>query len=138
MPRFSLFSVSLILIARPVCAADPAVRPSAPKELRQTRLEAARTLFRQHLARVKAAQGQPSDVFGWSERWLDAELAPAAMPADRVKALPDHVERTREVERVMTALAKTGQGPPTHAEAATYYRADAEIRLAEHGAPRPE
>jgi hypothetical protein len=137
MTRFGLVSIVFVLSAGPVGAVDPAPA-HAPKELLEKRLEAARNVFRQNLTRVKAAQAQPSDVFGWSERWLEAELALAAKPADRGKALRDHVERTREVERVAIALARTGQGRQADADAATYYRADAEIRLAEQEAPRPE
>jgi hypothetical protein len=67
MTRFGLVAVALILNAVRVGAADPATG-RVPKELLEKRLEAARTVFRLNLARVKAAQAQPSDVFGWSER----------------------------------------------------------------------
>ena len=73
-------------------------------------------------------------MFGWSERWLDAELALAAKPMDRAKALQDHLDRTREVERIMVEFAKmVGQGRQAYADAATYYRLEAEIRLYREG-----
>jgi len=117
-------------------------QPSAPeasaprkvsKELLEKRLEAARKVFEQNLVRLKGAQALPSELFGWSERWLDAELALAEKPADRVKALRDHFDRTREVERAAVNYAKTGQGRQADADAATYYRLEAEIRLLKEG-----
>jgi len=138
MVRSGFISVGLVLIAGAAGLADPApAPPKVPKELLTQRLDAAAKVFRLNMARLKAAQAAPSEVFGWSERWLDAELALAEKPADRVKALRDHVNRTREVERAATALAKTGQGRQADADAATYYRLEAEIRLLKEGGEPP-
>ena len=125
----------------PVKASPPVVNaaapqpapPKIPKELLEKRLEAARQVYQQNLTRLKAGQGLPSDLFGWSERWMDAELALVGKPADRAKALQDHLDRTRTVERIAKGFATTGQGRQADADAATYYRLEAEIRLHEAG-----
>ena len=130
MLRSGVLSVSLVLAAGAAALAQPAPAPrKAPKELLSRRLDAARKVFQENMARLKGAQGQPSDLFGWSERWLDAELALADKQADRVKALEAHLDRTRDVERMAVGYAKSGQGRQADADAATYYRLDAEIRL---------
>jgi hypothetical protein len=139
MVRSGLLSLSLALAAACPALAEPAAAPpKAPKQLLEKRLEAARKVYEQNLVRLKAAQGQPSELFGWSERWLEAELALADKQAERVKALNDHLDRTREVERIAATYARSGQGRQADADAATYYRLEAEIRLAKEGVdPHP-
>jgi hypothetical protein len=135
MLRSGLFSVSLVLVAVAAFRADADPKPlKVPKELLEKRLEAARKVFEQNLARIKTAQGLPSELFGWSERWLEAELALTEKKDDRAKALQDHLDRTREVERVAVTYAKSGQGRQADADAATYYRLEVEIRLLKEGA----
>ena len=134
MVRFRMFSIGLVLVAGIAALADPA--PAArkvPRELLEKRLESARKVFEQNMVRLKAREGLPAELFGWSERWLAAELALADRPANRVKALRDHLDRTREVERAAVNFARTGQGRQADADAATYYRLEAEIRLLKEG-----
>jgi hypothetical protein len=136
MSRSGLFSICLALGAGPAALADPApAPPTVPKDLLEKRLDAARKVYRQNMARLKGAQGPPAEVFGWSERWLDAELALSEKPEERVKALRDHLDRTRAVEQTAAALARTGQGRQADADAAAYYRLEAEIRFLKEGVP---
>jgi hypothetical protein len=134
MSRSALLSANLILLAATRGLADPApVPPQVSKALLEKRAEAARKVFQQKSAQVKGALGRPSDLFGWSERWLEAELALAEKSADRATALRDHLDRVRDIERAAVSLAKTGQGSQADADAATYFRLDAEIRLVKEG-----
>jgi hypothetical protein len=139
MLRYVRLPISLILVAGFAAFTAPvAAQVKVPKELLQKRLEVARKVFEQNMHRLKNVQGVPSELFGWSERWLEAELALADKQADRVKALRDHLGRTSEVERLAVGYAKTGQGRQADADAATYFRLEAEIRLLkEGGAPVP-
>jgi hypothetical protein len=127
-------SVPVEVVAQDTGRPAPAP-PKVPKDLLQKRLASARKVFELNLARLKTGQGLPAELFGWSERWLEAELALADKQAERVKALKDHLNRTREVERVAVGHARTGQGRQADAEAATYYRLEAEIRLFKAGVP---
>jgi hypothetical protein len=98
----------------------------------------ARKVFEQNLLRLRNREGLPAELFGWSERWLEAELALCDKEADRVKAFRAHLDRTREVERMAINYAQTGQGRQADADAATYYRLEAEIRLFKEGVePHP-
>lgn len=134
MLRSGMYSISLVLVASAAALADQAPAPlKVPKELLEKRLDAARKVFEQNMVRLKASEGLPSELFGWSERWLEAELAVAEKQAHRVKALRDHLDRTREVEHVAVHFAKIGQGRQADADAASYYRLEAEIRLLKEG-----
>jgi len=66
MLRSGLFAVSLVLAAVAAVHADPDPKPlKVPKELLEKRLEAARKVFEQNLARVKngIVLPNPADVF---------------------------------------------------------------------------
>lgn len=99
------------------------------RKLLEERRDAARSIFQEEMQRLQGAEALPQRVAEWSERWLDAELALSLARADRLKALEAHVERTKQVEKMADAYAKTGQGRQADASVARYYRADAEIRL---------
>jgi uncharacterized protein (TIGR03067 family) len=139
MSRFCTLCVGLVLLTSASGATFPdSPQLKVPKELLQKRVDAARKVFEQNLVRLKEAQGLPSELFGWSERWLEAELALAETPDARAKALREHLDRTREVERTTVNYAKIGQGRQTDADAATYYRLEAETRLFKEGVePHP-
>jgi hypothetical protein len=137
MFRTGILSLSL-LVAIPflsVAAPAPAL-PKVPKELLEKRLDAVRKVFEQKNRQVKLSRAHPSVLFGWSERWLEAELALAGNQADRVKALKDHLHRAQEIERLAINFAKVGGGRHDDAAAATYFRLKAEIRLVMEGVRR--
>jgi hypothetical protein len=131
MRRWSISLLACLVVGVGLASAD--TPPRVPKDLLEKRLDTARKVYEQNLARVKNGQGQPSGLAEWSERWLDAELALAAAQADRAKALRTHLDRAREVERIATNFARAGQGRQADADAATYFRLQAEIRLAKEG-----
>jgi hypothetical protein len=138
MFRLSALTASLILsVGVAVLADQPAAPPIVPRPVRrpllEQRLEAARKVFEENTARLKAGQGLLTELFGWSERWLNAELALAGKPADREKALRAHLDRTREVERAAAGHARVGQGRQADADAATCYPLEAEILLIKEG-----
>jgi RNA polymerase sigma factor (sigma-70 family) len=107
--------------------APPAAK--VPRELLEKRRDMAASVFKQNTVRYRAGQGLPSELFSWSERWLEAELALSDKKADQTAALQAHVDRTRELEHLAIAYARTGQGRPSDADAATYERVNAEIRF---------
>ncbi len=135
--HLGLFLGLFALGVRPVFSA-PAPPSRVPKELLEVRLKAASDTYKQNFERLRGGQGLPTELFGWSRRWLDAELALSKDKAARLAALQAHVKRTREVERLMHTFARTGQGRQADASAATYYRAEAEIMLIEAGGELPK
>ncbi len=125
---------SLLLSAEPARNAAPKAAPKVPRELLEQRREAARKVFEENLIRLRAAElAMDERLMWWSERWLNAELALSEKPADRTAAHEAHVKRLKELEKIFVVYAKTGQVRESDAQAATYYRADAEIRLLEAG-----
>jgi len=125
---------SLLLSGEPPRNAAPKAGPKIPRELLDQRLEAARSVFEVDLKRLKAAEMATDErLMWWSERWLNAELALSEKPAERTAALEAHVQRMKELERIFDGYAKTGQSRESDAQAATYFRAEAEIRLLEAG-----
>jgi hypothetical protein len=134
MSRACLLSLGFVLLAAALVFADSdKPSPKVPKELLQKRVEAARRVYEHNIARIKNQDGLPAELFGWSERWLEAELAICEKESERVKALRDHLDRTREVERLAGNFARAGQGRQADVEAATYFRLEAEIRLFKEG-----
>ena len=116
---------------KPAAKAEAPAARKVPKELLEKRLEVAQNVYNGTLLRLQGAQGIPTELFGWSERWFEAEMALSDKKADRIAAFKTHVERTREVERWLTVLARTGQAKQADADAATYYRVTAEIHFFE-------
>ncbi len=99
------------------------------REVLERRREAARKIFRLNLERCKAGEALLDESLSmWSERLLAAELAMIDNPADRIAALKAHVERQREVARIATTIAESGQGRD---DVAKYFLIDAEIQLQE-------
>jgi hypothetical protein len=123
---------SLLLSAESSQNAAPKAALKIPRELLEERREAARKVYEEDLTRFRAAElAMDERLLWWSERWLNAELALSEKPAERTAALETHVKRVKEVERMFAHYAKVGQGRHSDAQAATYFRAEAEIRLLE-------
>lgn len=138
MIRSRLFVVTVVLFGTALVFADlnPA-GSSVSRELLEKRQETARKVYQQNLSQFQAGQLHPAELFGWSERWLEADLALAATKEDRTKAFQSHFERVRGQERTAIAYAKSGQARQADADAATYHRLEAEIRLLNEGVPLP-
>lgn len=102
------------------------------------RLDTARKVYEQkweHLVKVLQEKkleplqaNLPSELFVWSERWLDAELAIAANYLERLNAFQTYRERAIETEHTLAALVQLGQAQQEDADAAAYHRIEAEIR----------
>lgn len=99
-----------------------------PKHLLQQRLETVQEVFEQKMDRFKANEGTLSELFAWSERWLDAQLALSANESGRREACKNHLNRTHQVELVLVSQVSAGRAQQADAAAAKYYRLEAEIR----------
>jgi hypothetical protein len=133
-----LLILTLFVLAVPSLSAAPAPPPKVPKALLQERLKAASDTYNFKLQSIRSGIGTPTELVGWSRRWLDAQLALCENKKDRLAAYQAHVERTRQEERLMHAIVKAGQGKQADASAATYYRTEAEIMLLEAGGQLPK
>ena len=126
---FGILALGGMRNLRSLTAASVPEARKAPKELLEKRLEAAKRVYIEKSRRYQAGIGSPSELLGWSERWLDAELALREKKADQLAALKAHLDRTREVERMAIAYFKTGHARQSDADAATYRRINAEVRI---------
>jgi hypothetical protein len=113
----------------PKAEAAPAAAPRpVPKELMEKQLDAVQKVYKGRLERIHGGQESAIVLYGWSERWLEAELALRSKTLDRRDALKEHVNRTRVLESMMKKCAEAGLVRPEDADAATYERLRAEIR----------
>lgn len=103
----------------------------APKELLEKRRDAAERVFLVKLQVYRAGIGSPKELIGWSERVLEADLALVQNKADQIAALKRHLNRTREVERIVIAYFKAEGARQSEVDAANYERIGAEIRIFE-------
>ncbi len=127
-------------VYRPATAEPPEPKDPPPAvnagdtegSLKKVMLENARKAFEQDLTHLKAMGGDvnPERLYVWSCRWLEAELELTADVTARKAALQNHLNRMRELERMTTALERTGQGRGADAAAGTYFRSQAELWLA--------
>jgi len=116
----------LVLVAARLPAED---KPQVPRELLEQRRDAARKVFTEDFKRFFNFRAEINPMFAWSQRWLEAELVLSDKKADRIASLEAHLERLRRLEKVAIQHARVGQLHQRDADAATYYRVDAEIRL---------
>ncbi len=117
-----------LILAVPAAAQD---LTKVPPELAKARLDAARKTYEQKLRRVlNRGGGEPESFYVWSRRWRDAEEAIKPGKESRLATARAHLKRMQEIARIFAAYAKTGQGRPEDADAAEYYRIQAEIDLA--------
>lgn len=109
--------------------------PSAPKvppALAKERLDTARKTYEGYWLRLRNRQSVgPETIYTWSLRWLRAQQALGAGKAGKPVALQAHLDRMKDLEKLWEAYARTGQGSQTDADAAQYFRIEAEIWLAQ-------
>jgi hypothetical protein len=118
--------------AQPAAAAEPAAtRPIAA--LAAERLEAAAEGFRLTLKGYEAGTRPFNDIASWSRRQAEAALDPAIPAPRRKDLLEQHVQRSRELERVAAERFRAGMGGQDEAIGAKYLRLEAELWLARDG-----
>jgi hypothetical protein len=113
-------------------AAPAMVQSKVPKELLEKRRDMAKRVWETKWQIItQTGRMPPSELLGWSERWMEAELALRDKKEERITALKSHVDRTREVERLSIATWKMRRLMAVDADAASYERLNAEIRYYE-------
>ena len=71
------------------------------------------------------------EVYVWSRLVLEARLAFRKSPADRIKALEDHRDRMKALQKLVAKIRRIGFGKSDDVGAAAYYVFEAEFWLAE-------
>lgn len=111
----------LVLILLLLVSTSPAF---ANPKLAKERVAAAEKVYTGVLARLKGGTTTSDVVYTWSIRWLDSSLA--AEPAKAKQALADHTARMKDLETQMIDGRDKGKVTPSDADAATYFRIEAE------------
>jgi hypothetical protein len=107
-------------------------KSKAPKELLEKRRDMAKRIWETKWQVItQTGRMHVSELFGWSERWLEAELALQDKKEERITALKSHADRTREAERLSIASWKMRRLTAWDVDAASYERMNAEIRYYE-------
>jgi hypothetical protein len=119
-----MIGLAVVSIVRAV-PDQPGAAPLA--KLAETKSRAAREAF--EIANAESIDREK--MYRWSVRWLDAEKAVKPAKADQIAALQAHVERMKNVEEDCHVAFKKGLGAKFDVVAATFYRTEAEIWLAE-------
>ena len=125
MSRITVLVAGLLLAVTCVAAGQDI------DDLRKQKLETARDGFTtQWKLYREAGQGAFDKLYLWSLRCLEA--AKEADPkGDAVPHLQAHLDRMRELERILETQFKVGQGNKADLLTAIYYRLDAQIMLAQ-------
>jgi hypothetical protein len=136
--------LGLVLVTVTLALGGPAPEPpKVPKELLEKRRDAARKVFDNELQRFQMGALKPEvsviELAEWSSRWLEAELAIGDKRTDQIAACKAHLKRMRDLEEA--AVGKVGPATKpgqrlrlrSEADAVTYFRVEAEIRLIKAG-----
>ena len=119
-----------ILSAGLAGAADP--EPDAANTIARLavqRRDAARRTYQVLWIDYRERRASEDLLYRWSLRWLESERDLSDQPVDQVAAYLGHLERMRELERLIRRLRDSGQSTIEESSAAEYYRTEAELWL---------
>jgi hypothetical protein len=130
--------------ALPAAHADDTPKPadnSAPavKALAKARVDAAHAAFDEALRaygqtkRVDATlvtMTTAEQVYGWSVRWLEAQRGAGGEKAEHIKALEDHLNRMKDLQRQVERMYTGGLVPRLEVAGTQFYLTEAELWLA--------
>jgi len=112
--------------------ADPVPASSKLSRLRKAKVEAARQTYQVAWQNYKDGLAPAVEFpYRWSRRWLEAEREMTEGKEEQVAACKSHLERMREMERIERELRRSRLNPVNELTAAEFYRAEAEIWLAQ-------
>jgi hypothetical protein len=136
-PRRPLTLLGLLLAVVSVAPAPGPAQTPAPSPLAVARLEAALKQYDETWAYYQQARIDSYQVYVWSRFILDCRRDMAQTPADRLKALDEHLDRMNRLEALITKIRRIGFGRSYDVGAARYYRLEAEHWIAQAKAAKP-
>src|SRR5262249_55474978 len=123
----ALFTIALAAV--PLGAGPDPDAAATLTRLAGPRPDAARQTYGAGRAHHRERRAPEEALYRWSVRWLDAERQLSDKQADQVAACKAHLERMRELERLLEGLRRSGTITVDEASAAEFYRVEAEIWL---------
>jgi hypothetical protein len=106
-------------------------QPSKAALLAEGRHRAARKQFDLIWQYYQQSRVESFDVYVWSRLLLDAHRSISKLPADRIKALEEHLDHMVKLEALIRKIRRLGFGRSSDVGASEYYRLEAEYWLAE-------
>jgi hypothetical protein len=108
--------------ARADAEKQPAVKPSPL-------LEPAKQAYKGVAAAFDVGTASLADLYHWSRRWMDAEVASAQMPMQKQQAKDAHLERMKNLHGKIAALNQHGivGGEPEKFYATKYFLEEAKL-----------
>jgi hypothetical protein len=121
--------VFLILLVIPgLAGARPEADQAAIRaDLARQRRDAARKTFEVTWINYRQGRAGGDTLYRWSRRWLKAERELSDRPAEQVAAFKAHLDRMRNLERLVQNVQPTGQTTVDEVSGAAFYRAEAEL-----------
>ena len=118
-----------ILWVAPVAAGPDPETANAIARLALQRRDAARKTYQVLWIDYRERLASEDALYRWSVRWLEAERELSDQQADQVAAYQGHLERMRDLDRLIRRLHGSGQSTVDEASAAEFYRTEAELWL---------
>ncbi len=107
------------------------------KILTEARIATAREILARDLERIRLMGRREGDfsveIPSWSHRLMADRLRSSVTEAERLAAIREHRDRMKDLEGLVGAYARTGQGHVSDSLKATYYRLEADQLLVEAG-----
>jgi hypothetical protein len=110
---------------------DQNKQPSKSELLAEARHQAARKQFDLIWQYYQQSRVESFDVYVWSRLLLDAHRSVHNPPAERIKALEEHLDHMVKLEALIRKIRRLGFGRSSDVGASEYYRLEAECWLAE-------
>jgi hypothetical protein len=125
-----LLALLVGILAAGFLGAGPDPEPAAVlSRLATQRRDAARKTYEVMWANFRDRRVADEVLYRWSLRWLEAEQKLSERQADQVAACKAHLDRMRELERLIRNIQRTGQIAIDEVSASEFYRVEAEIWL---------
>ena len=125
-----LLALLVCILLAGFLGAGPDPEPAAVlSRLATQRRDAARKTYEVMWANYRDRRVADEVLYRWSLRWLEAEQKLSDRQTDQVVASKAHLDRMRELEKLIRNIQRTGQVTIDEVSASEYYRVEAEIRV---------
>lgn len=111
----------------------PRAAPEAEQDrlaaLQRQKRDAARKTFEVTWQNYREGRRGPESLYWWSRRWLESEQQLLGEKGDKSVAAQKHLERMKDLEKVIRDLQRSNIATVDEISAAEFYRSEAEIWL---------
>lgn len=124
-----IFLFGVMTSAATVATAQDSDATTTRSKLAVQRRDAARKTYETMWANYRERRASDEVLYRWSKRWLKAERQLGVEPARQIAAFKAHLQRMRDLERIINNLQRSRQTTVDEVSAVEFYRAEAELWL---------